>query len=107
MVSLPTGSCPAPHQKAAAAPRLTTPPSSRAGSGGEWVEGEVVTGVRYKLGATGEEATALAHLTVVCDGMYSGEGAPRALFGTFWPFQHDRKLTPAPAPRCRAALKAG
>jgi hypothetical protein len=31
-----------------------------------------VTGVRYKLAATGGEAAALAHLTVVCDGMYSG-----------------------------------
>lgn len=38
--------------------------------GGDWEEGEVVTGVRYKA-ADGQEVVARAHLTVVCDGMYS------------------------------------
>uniref|UniRef100_A0A7S0YK51 Squalene monooxygenase n=1 Tax=Polytomella parva TaxID=51329 RepID=A0A7S0YK51_9CHLO len=36
----------------------------------EWTEGEVVRGVLYKS-ADGEERTATAYLTVVCDGMYS------------------------------------
>lgn len=40
--------------------------------GEDWEEGQVVTGVRYKSAADGQEHTALAHLTVVCDGMYSG-----------------------------------
>ena len=35
----------------------------------EWQDGEAVAGVRYK-GAAGE-AIARAHLTIVCDGMYS------------------------------------
>lgn len=38
--------------------------------GAEWSEGQVVTGVQYKA-ADGEEIVAKAHLTVVCDGMYS------------------------------------
>lgn len=38
--------------------------------GEDWEEGQVVTGVKYKT-ANGEEAVALGHLTVVCDGMYS------------------------------------
>lgn len=40
--------------------------------GEDWTEGEVVTGVRYKASSDGQEVVALAHLTVVCDGMYSG-----------------------------------
>lgn len=40
--------------------------------GGEWQEGEVVTGVAYKPSGEGAERTARAHLTIVCDGMYSG-----------------------------------
>jgi squalene monooxygenase len=35
-----------------------------------WEEGQVVTGVRYRT-VDKEEHIALAHLTVVCDGMYS------------------------------------
>lgn len=42
-----------------------------ADKGEEWQEGEVVTGVRYKAGCDGTDKIALAHLTVVCDGMYS------------------------------------
>lgn len=38
--------------------------------GEEWQDGEVVTGVAYSSQAGGERA-AKAHLTVVCDGMYS------------------------------------
>lgn len=38
--------------------------------GGEWEEGQVVTGVCYK-GSDGEDHVATAHLTIVCDGMYS------------------------------------
>lgn len=37
--------------------------------GEDWEEGQVVTGVKYKL--NDQECVALAHLTVVCDGMYS------------------------------------
>ncbi|KIZ01653.1 squalene monooxygenase [Monoraphidium neglectum] len=36
----------------------------------DWSEGEPVSGVQYKTG-DGEVRTARAHLTVVCDGMYS------------------------------------
>lgn len=36
----------------------------------DWSEGEPVSGVQYKTG-DGEVRTAKAHLTVVCDGMYS------------------------------------
>jgi squalene monooxygenase len=39
--------------------------------GEDWEEGEVVTGVRYKSSSDGKDRTALAHLTIVCDGMYS------------------------------------
>ncbi|GFR50196.1 hypothetical protein Agub_g12364 [Astrephomene gubernaculifera] len=44
--------------------------------GGEWQEGEVVTGVVYRHLPAGEGAapcdrSARAHLTIVCDGMYS------------------------------------
>lgn len=39
--------------------------------GEDWEEGQVVTGVRYKSSSDGVERIALAHLTVVCDGMYS------------------------------------
>ncbi len=39
-------------------------------SGGEWEEGQPVSGVAYK-GDDGAEHTSLAHLTIVCDGMYS------------------------------------
>lgn len=41
--------------------------------GKDWEEGQVVTGVRYRSMTRGqaEEHIALAHLTVVCDGMYS------------------------------------
>lgn len=43
--------------------------------GTEWQEGQVVTGVVYRHqppGATeGTERSARAHLTIVCDGMYS------------------------------------
>ena len=39
--------------------------------GEDWVEGQVVTGVRYKSLSSAADAVALAHLTVVCDGMYS------------------------------------
>lgn len=39
--------------------------------GGEWEEGPAVTGVCYK-GSDGADHVAHAHLTVVCDGMYSG-----------------------------------
>ncbi|KAI8470182.1 MAG: SE-domain-containing protein [Monoraphidium minutum] len=38
--------------------------------GGDWSEGEPVSGVQYRT-ADGELRTARAHLTVVCDGMYS------------------------------------
>mmetsp|Transcript_3063 Transcript_3063/g.7681 ORF Transcript_3063/g.7681 Transcript_3063/m.7681 type:complete len:513 (-) Transcript_3063:644-2182(-) len=38
--------------------------------GGDWDEGQVVAGVAYKTG-DGVERTARAHLTIVCDGMYS------------------------------------
>ncbi len=37
----------------------------------EWHDGEAVTGVLYKMSARDEELVAHAHLTVVCDGMYS------------------------------------
>lgn len=37
--------------------------------GSEWQEGEAVAGVMYKSAAG--EATAHAHLSIVCDGMYS------------------------------------
>lgn len=54
------------------------------GDGDEWQEGNAVAGVlysraaQYEGGSVGrEEATALAHLTIVCDGMYS------SLRGTF------------------------
>lgn len=40
------------------------------GEGGDWKEGEVVTGVKYKTG-DGVTRSAHAHLTLVCDGMYS------------------------------------
>jgi squalene monooxygenase len=36
----------------------------------EWQEGQAVTGVLYK-GSDGQDHTAHAHLTIVCDGMYS------------------------------------
>ncbi|PRW45481.1 arginine--tRNA chloroplastic mitochondrial-like isoform X2 isoform B [Chlorella sorokiniana] len=36
----------------------------------EWEEGQVVTGVCYK-GTDGQDHVAKAHLTIVCDGMYS------------------------------------
>mmetsp|Transcript_26909 Transcript_26909/g.58754 ORF Transcript_26909/g.58754 Transcript_26909/m.58754 type:complete len:505 (-) Transcript_26909:910-2424(-) len=39
-------------------------------SGEEWKEGEPVSGIIYKTG-DGQERTARAHLTIVCDGMYS------------------------------------
>lgn len=39
--------------------------------GENWEEGQVVTGVRYKASSDGTEVVALAHLTIVCDGMYS------------------------------------
>ncbi|KXZ44567.1 hypothetical protein GPECTOR_65g185 [Gonium pectorale] len=44
--------------------------------GGEWQEGEVVTGVVYRHQPAGPDAapverSARAHLTIVCDGMYS------------------------------------
>ena len=42
----------------------------RAVEGGDWAEGEPVSGVQYKTG-DGAVRTARAHLTVVCDGMYS------------------------------------
>ena len=38
-------------------------------AGGDWVEGQVVAGVRYKI--DGEDVVSRASLTVVCDGMYS------------------------------------
>ncbi|KAL4422281.1 hypothetical protein ABPG75_008478 [Micractinium tetrahymenae] len=38
--------------------------------GGDWEEGQVVTGVCYK-GTDGQDHVATAHLTIVCDGMYS------------------------------------
>ena len=43
-----------------------------AGEGKEWQEGcgQVVTGVAYRA-SDGSERTASAHLTIVCDGMYS------------------------------------
>ena len=48
------------------------------GDGIEWQEGDAVAGVLYTRAdhseggpAEREEATALAHLTIVCDGMYS------------------------------------
>ena len=37
--------------------------------GAEWQEGEAVAGVMYKSAAG--EATVQAHLSIVCDGMYS------------------------------------
>ncbi|EFN52926.1 hypothetical protein CHLNCDRAFT_137251 [Chlorella variabilis] len=37
---------------------------------GEWEEGQAVTGVCYK-GGDGQDHDAHAHLTIVCDGMYS------------------------------------
>jgi squalene monooxygenase len=37
--------------------------------GGDWKEGEVVAGAKYR--ADGNEFVSSAHLTVVCDGMYS------------------------------------
>lgn len=40
------------------------------GSGSEWEEGQPVSGVGYKS-ADGQERIARAHLTIVCDGMYS------------------------------------
>lgn len=40
------------------------------GSGEQWTEGEVVTGVTYRQ-KDGIVRTARAHLTLVCDGMYS------------------------------------
>lgn len=46
------------------------PHPAPADQGGDWEEGQVITGVRYKA-ADGQEAVAAAHLTVVCDGMYS------------------------------------
>ncbi len=39
--------------------------------GEDWEEGQAVTGVRYKSASDGKDRTALAHLTIVCDGMYS------------------------------------
>jgi squalene monooxygenase len=42
-----------------------------ADKGEDWEEGQVVTGVKYKATKDGEDKTALAHLTIVCDGMYS------------------------------------
>ena len=44
--------------------------SSGAEDGNEWEDGHVVKGVMYKT-PEGDERTAQAHLTVVCDGMYS------------------------------------
>jgi 2-polyprenyl-6-methoxyphenol hydroxylase-like FAD-dependent oxidoreductase len=38
--------------------------------GTDWIEGQPVSGVQYKT-ADGTLRTASAHLTVVCDGMYS------------------------------------
>lgn len=38
--------------------------------GEDWEEGQVVAGVVYRTG-DGQERTARAHLTIVCDGMYS------------------------------------
>lgn len=40
------------------------------GSGEEWEEGQTVSGVKYKA-EDGTERVALAHLSIVCDGMYS------------------------------------
>jgi squalene monooxygenase len=63
---------------AAAAPGVTVRAGTvRALLGAEgtqdWDEGRgSVSGVRYRHAATGEERAARAHLTVVCDGMYSG-----------------------------------
>ena len=53
-----------------AARRTLKRPFVTAGSGGEWVEGEAVSGVSYKSN-DGVDRVALAHLTIVCDGMYS------------------------------------
>ncbi|PNG99144.1 hypothetical protein TSOC_015083, partial [Tetrabaena socialis] len=44
--------------------------------GGAWEEGEVVTGVVYRHQPSDPQAAAVdrparAHLTIVCDGMYS------------------------------------
>lgn len=39
--------------------------------GQDWEEGRVVTGVKYKASSDDAEVVSLAHLTVVCDGMYS------------------------------------
>ena len=39
--------------------------------GEDWEEGQVVTGVKYKASVDGMDKVALAHLTIVCDGMYS------------------------------------
>ena len=63
------------REAAAAAPNVTV----RQGTvkrlindkGEEWEDGQVVTGVRYKAASDGAEVVSLAHLTIVCDGMYS------------------------------------
>ena len=55
-----------------------------AGGGDNWREGDAVAGVLYSrpgcdgdVTATRQEAKALAHLTIVCDGMYSSlRGTP-------------------------------
>jgi hypothetical protein len=51
-------------------PTAAQPTDSKTDEGNDWNEGEPVSGVQYKTG-DGEVRTAKAHLTVVCDGMYS------------------------------------
>lgn len=62
------------RQAAAAAPNVTVRQATVKrlinDKGEDWEEGQVVTGVRYR-GADGADTAALAHLTIVCDGMYS------------------------------------
>ena len=63
------------REAAAAAPNVTvrqgTVKQLINDSGNAWEEGQVVTGVKYKASSDGQEVSALAHLTIVCDGMYS------------------------------------
>lgn len=54
------------------------------GDGGEWEEGQVVTGVRYRA-EDGQEVEARAHLTVACDGMYSNLRSKLAVPDVFHP----------------------
>ena len=57
--------CPGVTVRQATVRSLLTP------EGDPWQDGQTVDGVSYKLAATGQIHQAHAHLTVVCDGMYS------------------------------------